>query len=191
LYLIMAGHNTTDAARPSGAHGGVRAGVTKGSGMSHAGQWSHGKLTQNVSKFMPGSHLGAYDGACFGYGFAGGFAGGYPWNSYAYGNGWWPYTLGHVPVPPYFSLHPPVYYSYPVPRTYGYSPYPYPGHFQAPEIAEVQPEEIINPHVMPETKKAVSSATDTASSPWEMITNPFVSRQLPPVGRVAAVHTAP
>ena len=27
---------------------------------------------------------------------------------------------------PYFALHPPVYYSYRVARTYGYSPFPYP-----------------------------------------------------------------
>ena len=38
-----------------------------------------------------------------------------------------PYSLGQIPVPPYFSLHPPVYYSQPVARSYGYSPYAYPG----------------------------------------------------------------
>src|SRR5262245_27891802 len=26
---------------------------------------------------------------------------------------------------PFYALHPPVYYSYPVPRTYGYSPFAY------------------------------------------------------------------
>lgn len=33
------------------------------------------------------------------------------------------YGLGYVPVPPYYALHPPVYYSYPIPHPYGASPY--------------------------------------------------------------------
>lgn len=48
---------------------------------------------------------------------------------------------------PYFALHPPVYYSYPVPRTYGYSPFAYPPSVMTPEVAPSQPLEIINPHV--------------------------------------------
>ena len=49
---------------------------------------------------------------------------------------------------PYFAAFPPVYYSHPVPRTYGYSPFAYLPHVQTPEIVEsVQPQEIVNPHV--------------------------------------------
>jgi hypothetical protein len=59
---------------------------------------------------------------------------------------------------PYFALHPPVYYSYPVPRTYGYSPFAYPGYVMTPEVANtVQPMEITNPHV-PVEKTTLESA---------------------------------
>src|SRR3954470_23644902 len=49
---------------------------------------------------------------------------------------------------PYFALHPPVYYSQPVPRTYGYSPFAYPPGVMTPEIAcAPQPVTINNPYV--------------------------------------------
>ena len=55
---------------------------------------------------------------------------------------------------PYFALHPPVYYSYPVPRTYGYSPFAYPPGTMTPELpAPVKAAEYINPFV-PETQAA-------------------------------------
>jgi len=57
-----------------------------------------------------------------------------------------PYSLGQVPVPPYFALHPPVYYSVPVPRTYGYSPHAYPGSTATPEVVQAA-NLIVNPHV--------------------------------------------
>lgn len=59
------------------------------------------------------------------------------------------YRIGLIPVPPYFALHPPVYYSYPVPRPYGYSPFAYSGNVRTPAIIGevVQPEVIRNPHV--------------------------------------------
>ena len=56
------------------------------------------------------------------------------------------YGLGYVPVPPYYALHPPVYYSQPVPRTYGYSPFPYPGTYRTPEIVAPEPQVIVNPY---------------------------------------------
>ena len=34
---------------------------------------------------------------------------------------------------PYYAAHPPVYYSYPVPRPYGFSPYAYPPGTMTPE----------------------------------------------------------
>ncbi|MDG2380318.1 MAG: hypothetical protein P8N76_01460 [Pirellulaceae bacterium] len=87
-----------------------------------------------------------------------------------------PYSLGLIPVPPYFSLHPPVYYSMPVPRTYGYSPYAYPGHVRTPEVemAEV----IENPHVeaKPAIKPAIDNGLKTAS--YKIIDNPFVRSEL-------------
>jgi hypothetical protein len=87
------------------------------------------------------------------------------------------YGLGYVPVPPYFALHPPVYYSYPVPRTYGYSPFAYPRTVMTPEYRAPQPLDVINPHVAPAEKKneATSASFQTASAPL-MVINPFVEQ---------------
>ena len=81
---------------------------------------------------------------------------------------------------PYFAAHPPVYYSYPVPRTYGYSPFAYPPHVMTPEIVgEPQPLEITNPHVPSTQQKPADASTDrtarTKVQPGPMvIDNPFV-----------------
>lgn len=48
---------------------------------------------------------------------------------------------------PYFALHPPVYYSYPVPRTYGYSPFAYPGHVRTPQLQTSEPAVLLNPYM--------------------------------------------
>jgi hypothetical protein len=83
---------------------------------------------------------------------------------------------------PYFALHPPVYYSEPVPRTYGYSPFAYPPEVMTPEIAcAAQPVTINNPYV-PATKPGStnvkspdrSAAVNSAPEPLVII-NPFVS----------------
>jgi hypothetical protein len=89
-----------------------------------------------------------------------------------------PYSLGQVPVPPYFALHPPVYYSYPVPRSYGYSPFAYPGTTETPTITVPAAAMIVNPHVSP-VKGSVTEgkpAEDkTAAVTYEVINNPFAS----------------
>ncbi len=84
------------------------------------------------------------------------------------------YSLGYVPVPPYFALHPPVYYSYPVPRPYGYSPYAYPGTVMTPEWKPAAPQEIINPYVEPDP---TSTSTDgKMANRAQTIINPFVQQ---------------
>lgn len=86
---------------------------------------------------------------------------------------------------PYFAAHPPVYYSYPVPRTYGYSPFAYPPHVMTPEIsAPMQPLEISNPYVP--VDKTKPSATQTPANDRAakivpvpqplMVVNPFVGQ---------------
>lgn len=83
---------------------------------------------------------------------------------------------------PHFAAFPPVYYSVPVPRTYGYGPFAYPPFVMTPEVvSESQPEVIINRYV-PE-KESDSSANDrTAAIPRAsvapqplVIVNPFVT----------------
>jgi hypothetical protein len=54
---------------------------------------------------------------------------GQDWGYGSSSNGWgfgWPTGCGTGDTIPYFSLFPPVYYSYHVPRPYGYSPFAYP-----------------------------------------------------------------
>jgi hypothetical protein len=83
---------------------------------------------------------------------------------------------------PFYALHPPVYYSYPVPRTYGYSPFAYPPYVMTPDVAcASQPLEIINPHVdsteakpTKSTKPDRSAATSARVVPLVVI-NPFVA----------------
>jgi hypothetical protein len=85
------------------------------------------------------------------------------------------YGREHIP---YFALHPPVYYSYPVPRTYGYSPFAYPFGSPTPEIEFVppkvekkpEPKTMVNPHVTD-----VSHVEHTAQAPPKVIYNPFVA----------------
>lgn len=92
----------------------------------------------------------------------------------------WPY-LGGTYGPnaldyiPYFAAHPPVYYSAPVPRTFGYSPYAYPPGTRTPELEYVQPSVMINPFVP--QKKDVQAPTEqrkTAVRQPKRITNHFV-----------------
>lgn len=76
-----------------------------------------------------------------------------------YGEAWWGcYSTGaYAPRLPYYSLYPPVYYSYPVPRTYGQSPFAYPPVLASPPVQ-------------------AEAAVDPPSPPPLRITNPYVSR---------------
>lgn len=115
-----------------------------------------------------------------GLGGGGGFGlGGY--GGFGYGLRPSPYSLGQVPIPPYFALHPPVYYSMPVARTYGHSPYAYPGFYRTPEVevAVAVPATITNPHVTPsaieldEASELEGQQDDYAVKPL-VIDNPYV-----------------
>lgn len=105
----------------------------------------------------------AYDGCGGGYGFGLG---------YMYGS--LDYRV------PYFAAHPPVYYSAPVPRTYGHSPFAYPPHFRTPEIMEtVQPLTITNPYVPSDSVKAPAQVDQTAkaAAPQPLVViNPYVEQ---------------
>ncbi len=69
---------------------------------------------------------------------------------------------------PYFAAHPPVYYSQPVPRTYGYSPFAYPPYVRTPEIVydAIEPVTIVNPYANENATDAGAGeeAADAASS---------------------------
>lgn len=67
---------------------------------------------------------------------------------------------------PYFAARPPVYYSAPVPRTYGYSPFAYTPDTRTPDIvpASSGPVEIINPYV-PSSSGSSAQPTRPAQKP--------------------------
>jgi hypothetical protein len=62
---------------------------------------------------------------------------------------------------PYFSLHPPVYYSYPVPRPYGYSPFAYPGYVPTPHYETKESGVLLNPYVNENAAPSGESQTPT------------------------------
>jgi hypothetical protein len=68
---------------------------------------------------------------------------------------------------PYFALHPPVYYSQPVPRAYGYSPFPYPPEMITPnpQFRSAAPSVIHNPYA--------TAAWQTGSTPGTSIPSPL------------------
>jgi hypothetical protein len=99
---------------------------------------------------------------------------------YGFGGGL-PYSNGNEHVP-YYSLYPPVYYSVPVPRTYGYSPFAYPPGYMTPEVEIVpEPKTIVNPHTSPSAKTIKPSPSEspdnrTTLAP-KVIFNPFVEQR--------------
>ncbi|HMO86665.1 MAG TPA: hypothetical protein PKC18_17265 [Lacipirellulaceae bacterium] len=59
---------------------------------------------------------------------------------------------------PHFAAFPPVYYSYPVPRTYGYSPFAYPPGVMTPEVEFVEPLAMTNPYFQGDATAAPPAA---------------------------------
>jgi hypothetical protein len=78
-----------------------------------------------------------------------------------------------VPTPPYFALHPPVYYSCPVPRTYGYSPFAYPGYMETPAVDHRSFENGEAP--APESEELPAQETSKVAARGQWIVNPFIT----------------
>ena len=81
---------------------------------------------------------------------------------------------------PYYSAFPPVYYSAPVPRSYGYSPFAYPPGTMTPEVVEAfSAQEIVNPYVEPASAEVPSAEEDKVTKASAqvaplLVSNPFV-----------------
>ena len=114
--------------------------------------------------------------ACYG-----GYGGGYGYGAWDVGR---LYGVLSQNVP-YFAAFPPVYYSYPVPRTYGYSPFAYPPGVRTPDVEMFEPLTINNPYFKGAEKSATAKtdpkapADRTTSAPPaprpQEILNPFVT----------------
>ena len=96
---------------------------------------------------------------------------------------WWgingPYGLygNRVNEVPYFAMFPPVYYSLPVPRSYGWSPFAYPPGTMTPAVEPPKPQAITNPYVpqcSPSSTEAKAKTTGYEAPPPKEVINPFV-----------------
>jgi hypothetical protein len=77
-----------------------------------------------------------------------------------------------VPVP-HFALYPPVYYSLPIARTYGYSPFAYPPGVMTPEVSLPQEVNVLGTHGQP--KKELPKPPRLTAAPLRLV-NPFVAQ---------------
>ena len=108
------------------------------------------------------------------------FFGGCGFGGYGFGSGI-PYSVNVQDSPPYFAMYPPVYYSHPVPRPYGFSPFAYPPGMATPNgvvlySSTVMPNRQARHRVKPQT-----TVGKTAAAPL-VIENPFVRKE----GQLAA-----
>jgi hypothetical protein len=94
--------------------------------------------------------------------------GGYGPYGWGYGN-----TTQFRPAPPYFALHPPVYYSpHITARHYGASPFAWPAGMQPiTYVPQPQPVMIVNPNAAP--NKAISRPVASMDTQPLEIANPF------------------
>ena len=112
-----------------------------------------------------------------------------------YGYGWGAWDVGRLysvlaQNVPYYAAFPPVYYSVPAPRTYGYSPFAYPPGVMTPEVVTAEPLSISNPYFSDAGDSAATRPTEapvdrTTSTPAQapasgssgplVIINPYVT----------------
>ena len=91
-----------------------------------------------------------------------------------YGYGWGYPMRWELERLPHFAVYPPVYYSQPVPRPYGYSPFAYPPYVMTPQPAPANPVTITNPYV-PKSPKSEGDGSPIAQGPLT-IRNPYVTQ---------------
>jgi hypothetical protein len=103
-----------------------------------------------------------------GIGLFGGGAGGYGFGYFNYGSG-----LNSMNQSiPFYALYPPVYYSYPVARPYGYSPFAYPPGVATPETPPAAAQ-YLNPYV---PQKAEPKGVSERIAGPRVYVNPFVKQ---------------
>src|SRR5262245_46340757 len=105
---------------------------------------------------------------------AGGFGcygGGFPWFGYG-NNGPAAYALGNIPTPPYFALHPPVYYSHPMAYPYGRSPFAYP--VNTPIVGQAAVSRVwVNPYVEQKPTSEPAKSDKSVAVVPQRIANPY------------------
>ena len=90
---------------------------------------------------------------------------------------------------PYFAEFPPVYYSHPVHRPYGLSPYAWPPIYHGPVTRQkrrASPVTIQNPYAS-DSARVSASRGRTAGAPLRIANPYFAQDDAPPVAKVASV----
>jgi len=97
---------------------------------------------------------------------------GYPYPAYGYN------VIVNDRRLPYFAEFPPVYYSQPVARTYGYSPWAYPPTVMTPD-PQVKPEPklMVNPYVTPkqDAKETANTKGKVTQTGPRVLVNPYLA----------------
>ncbi|MCA9236477.1 MAG: hypothetical protein KDA44_13470 [Planctomycetales bacterium] len=121
--------------------------------------------------------------------------------AYGYGAGYW--DIGNLyrvlsDRVPYYAAFPPVYYSVPVPRTYGHSPFAYLPSHETPEVEVLAPLAIDNPFFRADGETQLAPAADAPDKLTEtvvptgpvVIHNPFYRSAAPggPVLQAASLQ---
>jgi hypothetical protein len=91
-------------------------------------------------------------------------------NLNAYGASGTLYGSGYLFVPPYYAIHPPVYYSHQYYRPYGWTPFAQPSYI-SPAVLRPEPRLVVNPHVKVKEVSKPQANDNTAKA--EMIMNPY------------------
>jgi hypothetical protein len=105
------------------------------------------------------------------------YFGGYGFGGYGYGI---PYNVYGQQSIPYFALYPPVYYSHPVARPYGFSPFAYPPGITTPNGVAYYSGAVYSRQARYRVKPQ-TTAGKTAAAPL-VIENPYFHKE----GQVAA-----
>lgn len=101
--------------------------------------------------------------------YGGGVYSGLPYHGFGYSGSL--YGLGYVPVPPYFALHPPVYYSHEIRRRpVGDSPFAYPPRRPAPEPRR---QLSLNPFIPDPTIQDPLQTSQANDAVAQVMRNPF------------------
>jgi hypothetical protein len=98
--------------------------------------------------------------------------------SYGFAGGTGPYNLYTQDTPPFYALYPPVYYSRPVARAYGFSPFAYPPGYSTPQNYVSAPLGTQTSDIYDAGAPSGSAVAVNAPTPL-MVENPFVHQRKP------------
>ena len=94
--------------------------------------------------------------------------------SYGFAGGTGPYNMYTQDQPPFYALYPPVYYSRPMSRAYGFSPFAYPPGYSTPQNYFTSPMGLQTSAIY-DTNAPAPMANTVAQAPTPLvIENPFV-----------------